>query len=224
MSIKFLKNTKMLAAIVANIESCERSFQTKGLESLSFSLNKNEKDEVIVDIVSSFDVDKVLLNIQKDINLYGEDKFLPHGDNKISFILNQMKEIRETFNYMIESFQTSFNSDKEGKLVMDITCSINASKFRKKGNEVLSFERKKNTSLDYEELSKEVERTCEEIRKETCAQIDDWAKEMEKDFGSIDPKTFSKSKSTKSDDVTLFDESPLTDLYRDLFGDKGDLK
>lgn len=113
----------MLAAIVANIESCERSFQTKGLESLSVSLNKNEKDEVIVDIIGSFDVDKILLNIQEDIILYGEDKFLPHGDNKISFILNQMKEIRKTFDYMIESFQTSFNSDKEGKLVMDITCS-----------------------------------------------------------------------------------------------------
>lgn len=223
MSIKFLENTKMFAAIVANIESCERSFQTKGLESLSFSLNKNEKDEVIVDIVSSFDVDKVLLNIQKDINLYGEDKFLPHGDNKISFILNQMKEIRETFNYMIESFQVSFNSDKEGKLIMDIVCSINASKFRKKGNEVLS-EKRKEADLDYEEITKSVKKTCEEIRKETCAQIDYLAKEMEKDFGSIDPKTFSKSKSTKSDDVTSSDESPLTDLYRDLFGDKGDLK
>lgn len=221
MSIKFLENTKMLAAIVANIESCERSFQTKGLESLSVSLNKNEKDEVIVDIIGSFDVDKILLNIQEDIILYGEDKFLPHEDNKISFILNQMKEIRKTFDYMIESFQTSFNSDKEGKLVMDITCSINASKFRKKGNEVLSFERKKNTSLDYEELSKEVERTCEEIRKETSAQIDDWAKEMEKDFGSIDPKTFSK-KSSKSDDTTSSDDSPLRDMYKDLFG--GDLK
>lgn len=46
MSIKFLENTKMLAAIVANIESCERSFQTKGLESLSVSLNKNERGEV----------------------------------------------------------------------------------------------------------------------------------------------------------------------------------
>ena len=218
-----LENTKMLGAIVSNIENCERYFQDKGLESLSVSLNKNEKDEVIVDIVSSFDVDKVLLNIQEDINLYGEDKFMPHGDNKISFILNQMKEIRETFNYMIESFQVSFNSDKEGKLIMDIVCSINASKFRKKGNEVLS-EKRKEADLDYEEITKSVKKTCEEIRKETCAQIDDWAKEMEKDFGSIDPKTFSKSKSTKSDDVTLFDKSPLTDLYRDLFGDKGDLK
>lgn len=224
MELAFLENTKTLGAIVSTIENCERSFQTKGLESLSFSLNKNEKDEIIVDIVGSFDVNKVLENIQKDIILYGEDKFLPHGDNKFAFIFEQMKEVRKTFDYMIESFQTSFNSDKEGKLVMDITCSINASKFRKKGNEVLSFERKKNTSLDYEELSKEVERTCEEIRKETFAQIDDWAKEMEKDFGSIDPKTFSKSKATKSDDVTSFDESPLTDLYRDLFGDKGDLK
>ena len=217
-----LENARVLS-VVADIESCERSFQTKGLESLSFSLNKNEKDEVIVDIVSSFDVDKVLLNIQKDINLYREDKFLPHGDNKISFILNQMKEIRETFNYMIESFQVSFNSDKEGKLIMDIVCSINASKFRKKGNEVLS-EKRKEADLDYEEITKSVKKTCEEIRKETCAQINDWAKEMEKDFGSIDPKTFSKSKSTKSDDVISSDDGPLRDMYRDLFGDKGDLK
>lgn len=105
---------------------------------------------------------------------------------------------------------------------MDIVCSLNASKFRKKGNEVLSSKKKKEyADLDYDEITKSVEKTCEEIRKETCAQIDDWAKEMEKDFGSIDPKTFSKS---KSDDVTSFDESPLTDLYRDLFGDKGDLK
>ena len=104
-----LENARVLSAVVGNIESCECSFQDKGLESLSCSLNKNEKDEIIVDIVGSFDIDKILLNIQ------------------------------------------------------------------------------------------------EEIRKETCAQIDDWVKEMEKDFGSIDPKTFSKYKSTKSDDVTSFD-------------------
>lgn len=218
----FLQNTKTLAAIVANIESAERSFKDKGLESMSCSLNKNEQDEIIIDIVGSFDIDKVLLNIQKDINLYGGDKFLPHGDDKFSFIFEQMKEIRKTFNYMIESFQVSFNSDKEGKLIMDIVCSLNASKFRKKGNEVLS-EKKKEADLDYEEITKSVKKTCEEIRKETCAQIDDWAKEMEKDFGSIDPKTFSKSKSTKSDDITSSD-GPLRDLYRDLFGDKGDLK
>lgn len=219
-----LENARVLSAVVGNIESCECSFQNKGLESLTCSLNKNEKDEIIVDIVGSFDVDKILLNIQKDITLYGGDKFLPRGEDKFSFIFEQMKEIRKTFNYMIESFQVSFNSDKEeGKLIMDIVYSINASKFRKKGNEVLS-EKRKEADLDYEEITKSVKKTCEEIRKETCAQIDDWAKEMEKDFGSIDPKTFSKSKSTKSDDVTLFDESPLTDLYRDLFGDKGDLK
>ena len=134
-----------------------------------------------------------------------------------------MKEIRKTFDYMIESFQVSFNSDKEGKLIMDIVCSLNASKFRKKGNEVLS-EKRKEADLDYEEITKSVKKTCEEIRKETCAQINDWAKEMEKDFGSIDPKTFSKSKSTKSDDVISSDDGPLRDMYRDLFGDKGDLK
>ena len=46
-----LENARVLSAVVGNIESCERSFQDKGLESLSFSLNKNEKDEIIVDIV-----------------------------------------------------------------------------------------------------------------------------------------------------------------------------
>lgn len=200
MSIKFLENAKMLAAIVANIESCERSFQTKGLESLSVSLNKNGKDEVIVDIVSSFDVDKVLLNIQEDINLYGEDKFLPHGDNKISFILNQMKEIRETFNYMIESFQVSFNSDKEGKLIMDIACSLNASKFRKKGNEVLSSKRKEVvTDLDYEKISREVDEASEEILKKTSCSL----KELEEEI-----------KRKHSDE----------DLFKKFFGDKVDLK
>lgn len=200
MSIKFLENAKMLTAIVANIESCERSFQTKGLESLSVSLNKNGKDEVIVDIVSSFDVDKVLLNIQEDINLYGEDKFLPHGDNKISFILNQMKEIRETFNYMIESFQVSFNSDKEGKLIMDIACSLNASKFRKKGNEVLSSKRKEVvTDLDYEKISREVDEASEEILKKTSYSLKELQEEIKKKY---------------SDD----------DFFNEIFGDKGDLK
>lgn len=199
MSIKFLENTKMLAAIVANIESCERSFQTKGLESSSFSLNKNEKDEVIVDIIGSFDVDKILLNIQEDIILYGEDKFLPRGNNKISFILNQMKEIRKTFDYMIESFQTSFNSDKEGKLVMDIACSINASKFRKKGNEVLSSKRKEVADLDYEKISREVDKTSEEILKKTSCSL----KELEEEI-----------KRKHSDE----------DLFKKFFGDKVDLK
>lgn len=194
-----LENTKMLGAIVSNIENCERSFQDKGLESLSFSLNKNEKDEVIVDIVGSFDVDKILEKIQEDIILYGEDKFLPRGDNKISFILNQMKEIRKTFDYMIESFQVSFNSDKEGKLIMDIVCSINASKFRKKGNEVLSFKRKKLTSLDYEKISKEVDKASEEILKKTSCSL----KELEEEI-----------KRKHSDE----------DLFKKFFGDKGDLK
>lgn len=152
MELKFLENTKTLSAIVNTIENTERSFQEKGLESLSFSLNKNEKDEVIVDIVGSFDVDKVLEKIQEDLILYGEDKFLPNGEKKFSFILEQMKEVRKTFDYMIESFQVSFNSDKEGRLIIDIVCSLNSSKFRKKGNKVLSFKRKKLTSLDYEKI------------------------------------------------------------------------
>lgn len=199
MEMKFFENTKMLAAIVDNIESCERSFQTKGLESLSVSLNKNERDEVIVDIIGSFDVDKILLNIQEDIILYGEDKFLPRGDNKISFILNQMKEIRETFDYLIESFQTSFNSDKEGKLVMDIACSLNASKFKKKGKEVLSSKRKESsTALDYEKISKEVDKASEEILKKTSSSL----KELEEEI-----------KKKHSDE----------DLFKEFFGDKGDL-
>lgn len=205
---KLLENTKMLGAIVSNIENCERSFQDKGLESLSVSLNKNEKDEVIVGIVGSFDVDKVLEKIQEDVILYGGDKFLPHGDDKFSFILNQMKEVRKTFDYMIESFQISMNSDKEGKLIMDIVCSINASKLRKKGNEVLSFKRKKLTSLDYEKISREVEKSCEKIRKETSEHLKKCEEEMkkERDLDSKKYKAFSE------------------DLFNEIFGDKGDLK
>lgn len=203
-----LENTKMLGAIVSNIENCERSFQDKGLESLSISLNKNEKDEVIIDIVGSFDVDKVLEKIQEDIILYGEDKFLPHGEDKFSFIFEQMKEVRKTFDYMIESFQVSFNSDTEGRLIMDIVCSLNASKFRKKGNEVLSFKRKKLTSLDYEKISREVEKSCEKIRKETSENLKKCEEEMkkERDLDSKKYKAFSE------------------DLFNEIFGDKGDLK
>lgn len=197
------ENTKMLGAIVSNIENCERSFQTKGLESLSVSLNKNEKDEVIVDIVGSFDVDKVLEKIQEDVILYGGDKFLPHGDDKFSFILNQMKEVRKTFDYMIESFQISMNSDKEGRLIMDIVCSLNASKFRKKGDEVLSFKRKKLTSLDYEKISREVDKACKKTIKQTSENL----------------KRFSEERK-KEEEYKAFSE----DLLNKLFGDKGDLK
>lgn len=203
-SIKFLENAKTLGAIVSTIENTERSFQEKGLESLSFSLNKNKKDEVIVDIVGSFDVDKVLEKIQEDLILYGEDKFLPHGEKKFSFILEQMKEIRKTFDYMIESFQTSFNSDKEGKLIMDIVCSLNASKFRKKGDEVLSFKRKKLTSLDYEKISREVDKSCKKTIKQTSENL----------------KRFSEERKNE-EEYKAFSE----DLLNKLFGeDKGDLK
>lgn len=195
-----LENARVLSAVVGNIESCERSFQNNGLESLSFSLNKNEKDEVIVDIVGSFDVDKVLEKIQEDVILYGGDKFLPHGDDKFTFIFNQMKEVRKTFDYMIESFQVSFNSDKEGKLIMDIVCSINASKLRKKGNEVLSSKRKEVvTDLDYEKISREVDKASEEILKKTSCGIKDLQEEIKKKY---------------SDD----------DFFKEIFGDKGDLK
>lgn len=203
MSIKFLENAKTLGAIVSTIENTERSFQEKGLESLSFSLNKNEKDEVIVDIVGSFDVDKVLEKIQEDVILYGGDKFLPHGDDKFSFILNQMKEARKTFDYMIESFQISMNSDKEGRLIMDVVCSLNVSKFRKKGNEVLSFKRKKLTSLDYEKISKEVDKACKKTIKQTSESL----------------KRFSEERK-KEEEYKAFSE----DLINKLFGDKGDLK
>lgn len=203
MELKFLENAKTLSAIVNTIENTERSFQEKGLESLSFSLNKNEKDEVIVDIVGSFDVDKVLEKIQEDLILYGEDKFLPHGEKKFSFILEQMKEVRKTFDYMIESFQVSFNSDKEGRLIMDIVCSLNSSKFRKKGNEVLSFKRKKLTSLDYEKISKEVDKACKKTIKQTSESL----------------KRFSEERK-KEEEYKAFSE----DLLNKLFGDKGDLK
>ncbi len=54
---------------------------------------------------------------------------------------------------------------------------------------VLSFQKKAYADLDYDEtkLGKKLH------LQGNCAQIDDWAREMEKDLGSIDPKTFSKS-------------------------------
>lgn len=203
MSIKLLENVKTLGAIVSTIENTERSFQDKGLESLSISLNKNEKNEVIVDIVGSFDVDKVLEKIQEDVILYGGDKFLPHGDDKFTFIFNQMKEVRKTFDYMIESFQISFNSDKEGRLIMDIVCSLNATKFRKKGDEVLSFKRKKLTSLDYEKISREVDKACKKTIKQTSENL----------------KRFSEERK-KEEEYKAFSE----DLLNKFFGDNGGLK
>lgn len=126
------------------------------------------------------------MNIQKDITLYGGDKFLPRGEDKFSFIFEQMKEIRKTFDYMIESFQVSFNSDKEGKLIIDIVCSINASKLRKKGNEVLSSKRKEVvTDLDYEKISREVDKASEEILKKTSCGIKELQEEIFGDKGDL---------------------------------------
>lgn len=139
---KLFRNTSTLAAIVAKIENFEDTFKVKGLENMSCSFKRNEQKEVIVDIEASFDIDKVLVNIREDL-------ILSHGDKKFSFILEQMKEIRKTFDYMIESFTTSFSPEGE-KLVMKITCSLNVSKFKRKGKEVLSSKRKKSNSLDYE--------------------------------------------------------------------------
>lgn len=199
MGIKFLENTETLSAIVASIERFEDTFKVKGLESMYCSLNRNEQKEVIVYIEGSFDVDKVLTNIREDLILYGEDKFLPHGDKKFSFILEQMKEIRKTFDYMIESFTTSFSPEGE-KLVMKITCSLNVSKFKRKGKEVLSSKRKKSsTSLDYEKISKEVDKASEEILKKTSCSL----KELEEEI-----------KRKHSDE----------DLFKKFFGDKVDLK
>lgn len=199
MGIKFLENTETLSAIVASIERFEDTFKVKGLESMYCSLNRNEQKEVIVYIEGSFDVDKVLTNIREDLILYGEDKFLPHGDKKFSFILEQMKEIRKTFDYMIESFTTSFSPEGE-KLIMKITCSINVSKFKMKGKEVLSSKRKEVvTDLDYEKISREVDKTSEEILKKTSCSL----KELEEEI-----------KRKHSDE----------DLFKKFFGDKGDLK
>lgn len=201
---KLFRNTSTLAAIVAKIENFEDTFKVKGLENMSCSFKRNEQKEVIVDIEASFDVDKVLVNIREDLILYGEDKFLPYGDKKFSFILEQMKEIRKTFDYMIESFTTSFSLEGE-KLVMKITCSLNVSKFKRKGKEVLSSKRKKSTSLDYEKISKDVEKSCEKIRKETSEHLKRFSEERKKDLNS-EYKAFSE------------------DLLNKLFGDNGDLK
>lgn len=183
---KLFKNTSTLAAIVASIENCEESFKVKGLESMSCSLNRNEQKEVIVDIVASFDIDKVLINIREDLILYGEDKFFPNGDKKLSFILDQMKEIRKTFDYMIESFQVSFNSDKEGKLIMDIACSLNVSKFKMKGKEVLSSKRKESVSLDYEEITKKTDKASEEILKQTSNSLKEFQEEIKRKHSDED--------------------------------------
>lgn len=170
---------------------------------MSCSFKRNEQKEIIVDIEASFDVDKVLVNIREDLILYGEDKFLPHGDKKFSFILEQMKEIRKTFDYMIESFTTSFSPEGE-KLVMKITCSLNVSKFKRKGKEVLSSKRKKSsTSLDYEKISKDVEKSCEKTIKQTSENL----------------KRFSEERK-KEEEYKAFSE----DLFNEIFGDKGDLK
>lgn len=196
---KLFRNTSTLAAIVAKIENFEDTFKVKGLENMSCSFKRNEQKEIIVDIEASFDVDKVLVNIREDLILYGEDKFLPHGDKKFSFILEQMKEIRKTFDYMIESFTTSFSPEGE-KLVMKITCSLNVSKFKRKGKEVLSSKRKKSsTSLDYEKISKEVDKASEEILKKTSCSL----KELEEEI---------KRKHSNED------------LFKKFFGDKVDLK
>lgn len=196
---KLFRNTSTLAAIVAKIENFEDTFKVKGLENMSCSFKRNEQKEIIVDIEASFDVDKILVNIREDLILYGEDKFLPHGDKKFSFILEQMKEIRKTFDYMIESFTTSFSPEGE-KLVMKITCSLNVSKFKRKGKEVLSSKRKKSsTSLDYEKISKEVDKASEEILKKTSCSL----KELEEEI-----------KRKHSDE----------DLFKKFFGDKVDLK
>lgn len=206
MGIKFLENTETLSAIVASIERFEDTFKVKGLESMYCSLNRNEQKEVIVYIEGSFDVDKVLTNIREDLILYGEDKFLPHGDKKLSFILEQMKEIRKTFDYMIESFTTSFSPEGE-KLIMKITCSINVSKFKMKGKEVLSSKRKKSTSLDYEKISKDVDKACEKTRKQTSEHLKRFSEEIiKKDLDSKKYKSFSE------------------DFFNEIFGDKRDLK
>lgn len=181
--MKFLENQKTLAAIVANIEKCEETF--KDLESMSCSLNRNEQKDVIVDIVASFDVDKILVNIQEDLILYGEDKFLPHGEKKFSFILEQMKEIRKTFDYMIESFSTNFLVEDE-KLVMKIACSLNMSKLRKKGNEVLSSKKKESVSLDYEEITKKTDKASEEILKKTSRSLKELQEEIKKKHSDDD--------------------------------------
>lgn len=195
---KLFRNTSTLAAIVAKIENFEDTFKVKGLENMYCLFKRNEQKEVIVDIEASFDVDKVLVNIREDLILYGEDKFLPHGDKKFSFILEQMKEIRKTFDYMIESFTTSFSPEGE-KLIMKIACSLNVSKFKRKGKEVLSSKRKKSNSLDYEKISREVEKSCRKTRKQTSESLKELQEEIKKKY---------------SDD----------DFFKEIFGDKGDLK
>lgn len=86
---------------------------------------------------------------------------------------------------------------------MDIVCSLNATKFRKKGDEVLSFKRKKLTSLDYEKISREVDKACKKTIKQTSENL----------------KRFSEERK-KEEEYKAFSE----DLLNKFFGDNGGLK
>lgn len=106
---------------------------------------------------------------------------------------------------MIESFTTSFSTEGE-KLIMEISCSLNVSKFKMKGKEVLSSKRKESTSLDYEKISREADKACEKIRKQTSEQLKSCKEELKRDLDSSKYKSFSE------------------DFINEIFGDKGDLK
>lgn len=67
---------------------------------------------------------------------------------------------------------------------------------------------KKLTSLDYEKISREVEKSCEKIRKETSEHLKKCEEEMKKEM-DLDSKKYK-----------AFSE----DLFNEIFGDKGDLK
>lgn len=77
------------------------------------------------------------------------------------------------------------------------------SKFKRKGKEVLSSKRKKSNSLDYEKISREVDKACKKTIKQTSESL----------------KRFSEER-RKEEEYKAFSE----DLLNKLFGDKGDLK
>lgn len=85
---------------------------------------------------------------------------------------------------------------------MKITCSLNVSKFKRKGKEVLSSKRKKSNSLDYKKISRELEKSCGETRKQTSGRLKRFSEEIKK---GKEYKAFSE------------------DLFNKLFGDKGEL-
>lgn len=69
---------------------------------------------------------------------------------------------------------------------MDIACSLNVSKFKMKGKEVLSSKRKESVSLDYEEITKKTDKASEEILKQTSNSLKEFQEEIKRKHSDED--------------------------------------